>query len=158
MHDYLHAQRVLHQYGNLPSFQGIKTDCESILADLKVELSKQFSKPQATARELAESVDLLLQLDEPAIELCSQFLVCAEARLAEQLVMLKDESEQRDLTEFVDLSCSGFLNDLCLVVASFHDMFVNRASDHHHNQLDNVDNRWEFKKFNFFKSSKLSKT
>ncbi|XP_019865265.1 vacuolar protein sorting-associated protein 51 homolog [Aethina tumida] len=125
--DYLHAQRVLQQYGDLPSLQGIKTDCESILTELKVELRKQFSNPQATARELAESVDLLLQLDEPAKELCSEFLTCAEKRLSVQLVMLKDQSEQRDIIEFVDLGCTGFLSDLCLVVASFHDMFLNRS-------------------------------
>ncbi|CAH0556107.1 unnamed protein product [Brassicogethes aeneus] len=125
--DYLHAQKVLQQYGDLPSLHGIKTDCESILTELKIELRKQFSNPQATAKELAESVDLLLQLNEPANELCTEFLACAEKRLSVQLVMLKDQSEQRDIIEFVDLGCTGFLSDLCLVVASFHDMFLNRS-------------------------------
>lgn len=124
--DYLHAQRVLEQYGNLPSLKGIKTDCEAILLDLKGELRKQFSNPQATAKELTQSVDLLLQLNEPANELCSEFLICAEKRLSDQLVLLKDQSEQRDISEFIDLGCSGFLSDLCLVVASFDDMFINR--------------------------------
>lgn len=135
--DYLHAQRVLQQYGNMPSFQGIQTDCESILKELKIELRNQFSNPDASAKQLAESVDLLLQLDEPAKELCSEFLICAEKRLNEQLVLLRDQSEQRDITEFVDLGCSGFLSDLCLVVASFHDMFINRA-----NHSESVENRY----------------
>ncbi|KAJ8917819.1 hypothetical protein NQ315_010728 [Exocentrus adspersus] len=126
--DYLHAQRVLQQYGDLPSFQGITSDCESILGELKAELRKQFSNPNASAKELTESVDLLLQLDEPPKELCLEFLSCAEKRLSDQLVMLKDQSEQRDIIEFVDLGCSGFLSDLCLVIASFHDMFINRVN------------------------------
>ncbi|KAJ8968155.1 hypothetical protein NQ314_002412 [Rhamnusium bicolor] len=126
--DYLHAQRVLQQYGDLPSFQGIKTDCESILKELKMELRKQFCNPNASAKELTESVDLLLQLNEPAKELCLEFLSCAEKRLSEQLVLLKDQSEQRDIIDFVDLGCTGFLSDLCLVVTSFYDMFINRVN------------------------------
>lgn len=139
--DYLHAQFVLQEYGDLPSFQGIKSDCASILEELKLELRKQFSNPEATTKELTESVDLLLQLDEPAKELCSEFLTCSGKRLTEQLVMLKDQSEQRDIIEFVDLGCSGFLSDLCLVVASFHDMFLNRIS------TDNIENSEIFENF-----------
>lgn len=135
MHDYLHAQKVLQHYGNMPSFQGIKADCESIVKVLKVELRNQFNNPDASAKQLAESVDLLLQLDEPAKELCSEFLVSAEKRLCEQLVVLKDQSEHRDITDFVDLGCSGFLSDLCLVVASFYDMFINRMN------TENIENR-----------------
>lgn len=112
----------------MPSFQGIQSDCEDILKDIKKDLRLQFSNPNASAKQLAESVDLLLQLEEPAQELCTEFLLCAEKRLTEQLVILKDQIEQRDITEFVDLGCSGFLSDLCLVVASFHDMFINREN------------------------------
>lgn len=125
----------MQQYGDLPSFQGIKTDCESILKELKTELRKQFCNSHASAKELTESVDLLLQLDEPPKELCLEFLSCAEKRLSEQLVMLKDQSEQRDIIEFVELGCSGFLSDLCLVIASFHDMFINRVN------AENLENR-----------------
>lgn len=119
----------------MPSFQGIKADCETILQELKTQLRNQFNNSDASAKRLAESVDLLLQLDEPAKELCLEFLTCAEKRLSEQLVMLRDQSEQRDITEFVDLGCSGFLSDLCLVVASFHDMFINRMN------TDNIENK-----------------
>lgn len=125
----------------MPSLQGIKTDCEALLSQLKKELRKQFCNPQASAKELTESVDLLLQLNEPANELCSEFLVCAEKRLSDQLVMLKDQSEQRDITEFIDLGCSGFLSDLCLVVASFDDMFTNR------NNSENIENSDIFENF-----------
>lgn len=131
------------------SFQGIQEDCESILEEIKQHLRTQFSNPDATAKQLAESVDLLLQLNEPAKELCTEFLACAEKRLSEQLVMLRDQSEQRDITEFVDLGCSGFLSDLCLVVATFHDMFVNRIS------TDDIESRyirfcWKRNGFNVF--------
>lgn len=141
VHDYLHAQRVLQQYGNMSSFQGIQADCDGILEEIKKHLRTQFSNPDATAKELAESVDLLLQLNEPAKELCTEFLGCAEKRLTEQLVMLRDQSEQRDITDFIDLGCSGFLSDLCLVVASFHDMFVNRIS------TDDIENSVVFENF-----------
>lgn len=139
--DYLHAQRVLQQYGDMPAFQGIKGDCEAILAELKTELRKEFCNPNASTKELTESVDLLLQLEEPPKELCSEFLTCAEKRLSEQLVMLKDQSEQRDIAEFVDLGCSGFLSDLCLIVASFHDMFINRIN------IENIENNEIFENF-----------
>ncbi|XP_030746531.1 vacuolar protein sorting-associated protein 51 homolog [Sitophilus oryzae] len=139
--DYLHAQRVLQQYGDLPAFQGIKSDCVSILEELKDELRKQFSNPSASTRELMESVDLLLQLEEPAKELCLEFLSSAEKRLSEQLVILKDQSEQRDIVEFVDLGCSGFLSDLCLIIASFNDMFISRIN------TDNIENSEIFENF-----------
>ncbi|RZC32351.1 vacuolar protein sorting-associated protein 51 -like [Asbolus verrucosus] len=87
------------------------------------------------------SKGLKLTLNEPANELCSEFLVCAEKRLSDQLVLLKDQSEQRDITEFIDLGCSGFLSDLCLVVASFDDMFINR------NNCDNIENSDIFENF-----------
>lgn len=122
----------------MPSFQGIKSDCESILTEIKAELRCQFENSNASAKQLTESVDLLLQLDEPAKELCTEFLSCAEKRLGEQLVMLRDQSEHRDISEFINLGCSGFLSDLSLVVASFHDMFINRRN------FDNIDNRYVF--------------
>lgn len=112
----------------MPSFQGIQADCNTTLSKIKEELKIQFSNPNATAKELAESVDLLLQLKEPPKELCSDFLYCAENRLSGLLVLLRDQSEQRDIVEFIDLGCSGFLSDLCLVVAAFHDMFINRIN------------------------------
>jgi len=36
----------------------------------------------------------------------------------------------QDIIEFVDIGSSGFLSDLCLVVASYNDMFVNRPRTH----------------------------
>lgn len=123
--DYIHAQRVLNQYGNMPAFQGIQKDCEEIVEELKVKLRTQFQSRDATTKSLAESVDLLLRLNEPPESLCEEFLNHAENRLTEQLESLKDMCEN-DVIEFVDTGSSGFLSDLCLIVASYKDMFVNR--------------------------------
>ncbi|KAJ8865760.1 hypothetical protein PR048_033281 [Dryococelus australis] len=126
--DYMHAQRVLQRYSNMPSFQGIQQDCESIVGELKDRLHCQFKSKEATARELAQAVDLLLQLQEPASVLCSQFLQHADGTLAEQLSLLRDAKDQ-DIMEFVDQGSAGFLSDLCLVVATYNDMFINRSHD-----------------------------
>jgi hypothetical protein len=60
---------------------------------MKVGLSF-FLALQASAKELAESVDLLLQLQEPADSLCAEFLAHAEARLSEQLTLLEGLQDQ----------------------------------------------------------------
>ncbi|XP_020283585.1 vacuolar protein sorting-associated protein 51 homolog [Pseudomyrmex gracilis] len=137
--DYVHAQRVLNQYSTMPSFQGIQKDCEDILEELKSKLRQQLHKKDASTKALAENVDLLLQLKEPADSLCAEFLVHAEARLIEQLEVLKDMCEN-DIIEFVDTSSSGFLSDLCLIVASYKDMFINRSLDDH-NLVDDFDTK-----------------
>ena len=49
---------------------------------------------QASAKELAEAVDLLLQLQEPADSLFSEFLAHAETRLGEQLTILQELEDQ----------------------------------------------------------------
>lgn len=109
----------------MPSFHGIQKDCEEIVEELKSELRMQFHRRDATTKNLAESVDLLLRLKEPADSLCEEFLAHADSRLAEQLDNLKNMCEI-DVIEFVDAGSSGFLSDLCLVVASYNDMFINR--------------------------------
>lgn len=110
----------------MPSFQGIQKDCEDILEELKSKLRLQFHKRDASTKALAENIDLLLQLKEPADSLCTEFLVHAEGRLTEQLDILKDMCEN-DIIEFVDMASSGFLSDLCLIVTSYNDMFINRS-------------------------------
>ncbi|XP_011692053.1 PREDICTED: vacuolar protein sorting-associated protein 51 homolog [Wasmannia auropunctata] len=124
--DYVHAQKVLNQYSNMPSFQGIQKDCEDILEELKSKLRLQFHKRDASTKALAENIELLLQLKEPADSLCTEFLIHAEGRLTEQLDILKDMCEN-DIIEFVDMASTGFLSDLCLIVTSYNDMFINRS-------------------------------
>ncbi|XP_075232356.1 vacuolar protein sorting 51 isoform X2 [Lycorma delicatula] len=125
--DYLHTQRVLEQYGNLESFQGIEQDCNAILKELMEQLRNQFKRKDATAKEVAESIDLLLQLSEPAELLCTEFLNHSESRLSSHLETLKISPGQ-DIIEFVDLGNNGFLSDLCFIATSFNEMFVNRST------------------------------
>ncbi|XP_039285444.1 vacuolar protein sorting-associated protein 51 homolog [Nilaparvata lugens] len=127
--DYLHTQRVLEQYGNLESFQGIQQDCNAILKELMDQLRNKFKSQDCSAKEVAESIDLLLQLSEPAEVLCAEFLNHSESRLNTQLQALKISPGQ-DIIEFVDLGSSGFLSDLCFVATSFTDMFVNKSNYH----------------------------
>lgn len=109
----------------MPSFQGIQKDCEDISEQLKSKLRLQFHNKTLSTEALARNFNLLLQLKEPADSLCSEFLMYAEERLTEQLEILKDTCEN-DIIEFVDMASSGFLNDLCLIVAFYNDMFINR--------------------------------
>lgn len=41
----------------------------------------------------------------------------------------------QDLLEFVDMGSKGFLSDLCLVVASYNDMFINRHTSDVHSRF-----------------------
>ena len=95
------------------------------MEELKSALRQEFHKRDATTKSLAQSVDLLLQLKEPADSLCEEFLRYADNRLAEQLDLLKDMCEN-DILEFMDVASSGFLGELCLVVASYKDIFMNK--------------------------------
>jgi hypothetical protein len=54
--DYIRAQRVLQQYGNMASFQGIQSDCEAIVEELKQKLRDQFKSKEVTFRCCALTV------------------------------------------------------------------------------------------------------
>ncbi|XP_066581600.1 vacuolar protein sorting-associated protein 51 homolog [Prorops nasuta] len=138
--DYIHAQSVLNQYGNMPSFQGIQKDCEEILDELKGKLRAQFHKKDASTKSLAENVDLLLQLKEPPDSLCAEFLQNSELHLNDQLNSLKDMCEN-DIIEFIDMGSSGFINDLCLVIASYNEMFINRKPIDENEFADDFDTK-----------------
>ena len=38
-------------------------------------------------------------------------------------------SSFQDILEFIDSGCNGFLSNMCLVIASYNDMFLNRQQD-----------------------------
>jgi hypothetical protein len=134
--DYNHAQKVLQQYGDQPSFQGIQKDCAVIITDLKKHLKEDFQKAGKTAQSLTETGELLLQLNEKPSELCKEMLHFATQRLHEQLVMLQDQTDN-DMIEFIDMGIDGFLKDLTLVTSSYYDMFL---SKHFENEDDNFEN------------------
>eukprot|EP00061_Rhincodon_typus_P005053 g24063.t1 len=136
---YSKARSVLHQYQHMASFQGIQNDCQKIMSDLAQKLREKFRDTGSSAKELAECVELLLQLGEPADELCDEFLAHARSRLEEDLSALEVELGQpgplpgvaaplSDILEFTDKGCNGFVSDTCLVIASYQDLFVHRPA------------------------------
>lgn len=117
-----------------------------------------FSRDGGTsAKDLSECVELLLQLDEPAEELCDKFLTHARSRLEADLqgleaeirpypTAVKDASARRspagsptdsspkatptpntDILEFIDRGCNEFVSSLCLVITSYQELFINHA-------------------------------
>ncbi|KAL6099056.1 vps51 [Pungitius sinensis] len=85
------ARCVLQQYSHLPSFKGIQDDCHAIMDKLAQELRQKFRDGGSSAKDLSECVELLLQLDEPAEELCDKFLSHARSRLELELQGLEAE-------------------------------------------------------------------
>lgn len=106
----------------------------------------------SSAKDLSECVELLLQLDEPAEELCDKFLNHARARLELDLQGLEAEikpyssarvtspadnspkattvpspTSNTDILEFIDRGCNEFVSSLCLVITSYQDLFINHA-------------------------------
>ncbi|XP_067328690.1 vacuolar protein sorting-associated protein 51 homolog [Anolis sagrei] len=130
------ARSVLHQYRHMPSFRGIQDDCNKIMAGLALQLRQRFREGGSGAKDLAECVELLLLLGEPAEELCAEFLSQAGVRLEEELETLEAEvggsqgvvgaPPPSDILEFTDRGCSRFVGNLCLVAASYQALFASR--------------------------------
>ncbi|XP_072514943.1 vacuolar protein sorting-associated protein 51 homolog [Salminus brasiliensis] len=161
------ARCVLQQYSHMPSFRGIQDDCHTIMERLAQQLRHKFRDGGTSAKELSECVELLLQLDEPAEELCDKFLSHAQTRLEADLQSLEAElkdstvadvsvgsaqkpnaasnptspseslpsshflvpAAQADILEFIDRGCNEFVSNLCLVIASYQELFINRPQD-----------------------------
>ncbi|XP_064827845.1 vacuolar protein sorting-associated protein 51 homolog [Oncorhynchus masou masou] len=168
------ARCVLQQYSHMPSFRGIQDDCHAIMDKLAQELRQKFRDGGSSAKDLSECVELLLQLDEPAEELCDKFLTHAQSRLEADLLGLEAElrpplssgptavtdpytgparrlsveptagsptgasslnnpflspSSRTDILEFIDRGCNEFVSSLCLVIASYQELFVNRPQE-----------------------------
>ncbi len=148
---YLRAQQVLEQYEHMPSFAGIKADCDATMVELRRGLLGRLRDPGGAAaaapEELSLYVDLLLRLREDPEELCDAYLSTAAARLQASLEALRaqvrlmsgegaavapEEAERpsdafvapMDILEFVDHGCNTFVSDLCLVIASYTDTFL----------------------------------
>lgn len=99
----------------------------------------------SSAKDLSECVELLLQLDEPAEELCEKFLSHARSRLESDLQGLESEirpvreapargpsspptpTSNTDILEFIDRGCNEFVSSLCLVITSYQELFINHA-------------------------------
>ncbi|KAJ8276570.1 hypothetical protein COCON_G00083220 [Conger conger] len=85
------ARCVLQQYSHMPSFRGIQDDCHAIMDQLAQQLRQKFRDGGSSAKDLSDCVELLLQLDEPAEELCDKFLSHAQSRLEADLLGLEAE-------------------------------------------------------------------
>uniref|UniRef100_A0AAY4CMX1 Vacuolar protein sorting-associated protein 51 homolog n=1 Tax=Denticeps clupeoides TaxID=299321 RepID=A0AAY4CMX1_9TELE len=125
------ARCVLQQYSHMPSFRGIQDDCRAIMDQLAQQLRQKFRDGGSSAKDLSECVELLLQLDEPAEELCDKFLSHAQARLEADLQGLEAELSKTDILEFIDRGCNEFVSNLCLVIASYQELFINRLGKLH---------------------------
>ncbi|KAJ8384600.1 hypothetical protein AAFF_G00200370 [Aldrovandia affinis] len=165
------ARCVLQQYSHMPSFRGIQDDCHAIMDQLAQQLRQKFRDGGSSAKDLSECVELLLQLDEPAEELCDKFLSHAQSRLETDLLGLEAElrepvsvsgpkatvdpagsstskagegpagltpstsgtllspASRTDILEFIDRGCNEFVSSLCLVIASYQELFVNRPQE-----------------------------
>uniref|UniRef100_A0A665XD38 Vacuolar protein sorting-associated protein 51 homolog n=2 Tax=Echeneis naucrates TaxID=173247 RepID=A0A665XD38_ECHNA len=124
------ARCVLQQYSHLPSFKGIQDDCHAIMDKLAQELRQKFRDGGSSAKDLSECVELLLQLDEPAEELCDKFLSHARSRLESDLQGLEAEirpypSAAKDAS--ARRGCNEFVSSLCLVITSYQELFINHA-------------------------------
>uniref|UniRef100_A0A8C2EXR2 Vacuolar protein sorting-associated protein 51 homolog n=1 Tax=Cyprinus carpio TaxID=7962 RepID=A0A8C2EXR2_CYPCA len=95
------ARCVLQQYSHMPSFRGIQDDCHVIMEQLAQQLRQKFRSVDggSSAKDLSECVELLLQLDEPAEELCDKFLSHAQSRLEADLQGLEAELKDSAVTD-----------------------------------------------------------
>jgi len=75
----------------MPSFGGIKRDCDTIMVELKTKLKAKLSNSDSSPAEMSECVGLLLQLDEPSESLCQVFLETSGRRLGDSLVVLEKQ-------------------------------------------------------------------
>lgn len=170
------ARCVLQQYSHMPSFRGIQDDCNTIMEQLAQQLRQKFRDGGSNAKDLSECVELLLQLDEPAEELCDKFLNHAQSRLEADLQGLEADlrepvspkgtataaadtstgqrkasstaigsptdtrpsispspflssASKTDVLEFIDRGCNEFVSNLCLVIASYQELFINRSQE-----------------------------
>ena len=91
---YVKAERVLLQYEHMPSFRGIKTDCDTIMEELKLKLKKRLDDSENSSPQImADSVHLLLQLKEPIHDLCDSYLSTSRIKLQESLDSLNRQVE-----------------------------------------------------------------
>ena len=146
---YSKSERVLQEFGDHPSFSGIRTDCQNIVQILKVNLWSQFKETevspflshswvefqlspiflQVTSPELKESVTLLCALGESSSLLAEEYLTHNRLRLESDLEQLAaHESTATENGEkvlyFIDACCNSVLNNVALTIATFNNIFA----------------------------------
>jgi hypothetical protein len=96
------------------------------MSDLQKLLKEDFQQAGKKTIHLTETGELLLQLGENPSNLSKEMLQFASHRLHDELIMLNDQKENRDMIDFVDFGIEGYLSDLVLVTSSFYEMFVTK--------------------------------
>ncbi|XP_064382832.1 vacuolar protein sorting-associated protein 51 homolog isoform X2 [Halichondria panicea] len=136
---YSRARRVLEQYQHMPSFHGIQGDCSVIVTKLISSLKKRMDDERSSTATVVETVDLLLELDQPPSDLCQQFLANSRRQLERDLSVVEQgekpheiQNEDGETTvtmgiqEYVHLVCNSFFANVSLVIQTFHDLFIKR--------------------------------
>uniref|UniRef100_A0A2P2I0W7 Vacuolar protein sorting-associated protein 51 homolog n=3 Tax=Hirondellea gigas TaxID=1518452 RepID=A0A2P2I0W7_9CRUS len=85
---YLNTCSVLQRYRHLSSLAAVQADCHKALDRLKLALHSTIT--QGNSRELASSVELLLELGEPKQSLQDSFLLHAQHKLRDDMTALQD--------------------------------------------------------------------
>ena len=75
----------------MPSFNGIKSDCDEIMVDLRGALRSKLRNPETSPCDMAECVDLLLKLDQVPEELCQDYLQTVSVKLESSLDVLEQQ-------------------------------------------------------------------
>lgn len=82
---YSRTRSVLSRYQHMESFSGIQKDCIEIMDKIIVRLKEVFHNKESTAQQLAQCVELLLRLGQPAASLCDDYLDHTKSKLHEDL-------------------------------------------------------------------------
>lgn len=145
---YLSAKNALQRYENFSSIKKIKDECNLTLLQLKTILNeqlKQFELNQQT--QIAEYIELLLQINEPPENLIDQYLLYANSILDKTLDNLdyhttflieyykksdvqEDQMVPMDILEFIDLACNSYLSCLTETVLTYEDIFIKSNSEY----------------------------
>lgn len=149
---YLSAKNALDRYENFPSIKTIKDECHATLLQLKTILNEQLKAFELNQQaQIAEYIELLLQINEPPENLVDQYLLYADSTLNKTLDNLdyhtafltdyyksataqeadmQHEMVPMDILEFIDLACNSYLTCLTETVISYEDIFIKSNSDY----------------------------
>lgn len=129
VHYYTKASHLLEQYQHIQSFEGIRQDCEKIMKDLSRILQSRLdeSEHRLTAEDVEETVELLLDLQEPYEHLCRCFLGNFQKKLKRELAMAT--KVEGDILRVVNITTSGYLSSMQGLVAAFEKLFILKQQD-----------------------------
>jgi vacuolar protein sorting-associated protein 51 len=135
---YTKARKALDRYKYIQSFKGIDDECKLIMKNLNCLLKEQFKASNSTIDILLESYDLLIQLDELPETLGDLYIQRCYCLLDNDLTSLEngiklsenpfDGQSGMDILEFIDASCSGFIQTLSESINIFNELFMSQRN------------------------------